>query len=321
MAGQFRDVVKDLVQNIETVVLDKSHVVRTALGAFLAGGHVLLEDVPGVAKTMLARSLAISSGCSYTRIQCTPDLLPTDVTGVSIFNQSTQNFEFRPGPIFNQVIVADEINRATPRTQSALLEAMAEGQVSVDGKTYILNKPFIVFATQNPVEHEGTFPLPEAQLDRFMIKLSMGYPGMIAELDMLERLRLAHPIENLKPVTDPQTIIQMQAKVRDIFIHPKVREYMLRIIARTRDHTHLMLGASPRASLMLFRCCQGYAAVLGRGYVIPDDVKSLVFPVLEHRLILNPESRLRKVTVSSVLKEILNEVPVPATGVHQWKTA
>ncbi|MGC8845713.1 MAG: AAA family ATPase, partial [Candidatus Hydrogenedens sp.] len=170
-------------------------------------------------------------------------------------------------------------------------------------------------------EHEGTFPLPEAQLDRFMIKISMGYPGMIAELDMLERLRLTHPIETLKPVTDPQTIIQMQAKVRDIFIHPKVREYMLRIIARTRDHTHLMLGASPRASLMLFRCCQGYAAVLGRGYVIPDDVKSLVFPVLEHRLILNPESRLRKVTVSSVLKEILNEVPVPATGVHQWKTA
>ncbi len=321
MAGQFRDIVKDLLQNIETVVLDKSHVIRMALGAFLSGGHILVEDVPGVAKTMLARAIAISSGCSYTRIQCTPDLLPTDVTGVSVYNQSTQNFEFRPGPIFNQVVVADEINRATPRTQSALLEAMAEGQVSVDGKTYVLNKPFIVFATQNPVEHEGTFPLPEAQLDRFMIKLSMGYPGMVAELDMLERLRVAHPIETLKPVTDPQTIIQMQSKVREIFVHPKVREYMLRIIARTRDHTHLLLGASPRASLMLFRCCQGYAAVLGRGYVIPDDVKSLVFPVLEHRLILNPESRLRKVTTNSVLKEILNEVPVPSAGTHQWKTA
>ncbi len=321
MAGQFLDIVKDLLQNIETVVLDKSHVIRMALGAFLSGGHILVEDVPGVAKTMLARAIAISSGCSYTRIQCTPDLLPTDVTGVSVYNQSTQNFEFRPGPIFNQVVVADEINRATPRTQSALLEAMAEGQVSVDGKTYVLNKPFIVFATQNPVEHEGTFPLPEAQLDRFMIKLSMGYPGMVAELDMLERLRVAHPIETLKPVTDPQTIIQMQSKVREIFVHPKVREYMLRIIARTRDHTHLLLGASPRASLMLFRCCQGYAAVLGRGYVIPDDVKSLVFPVLEHRLILNPESRLRKVTTNSVLKEILNEVPVPSAGTHQWKTA
>lgn len=321
MAGQFRDIVKDLIQNIETVILDKSHVVRTALSAFLAGGHILLEDVPGVAKTMLARALAISSGCSYTRIQCTPDLLPTDVTGVSIYNQKTQNFEFRYGPIFNQVIVADEINRATPRTQSALLEAMAEGQVSVDGRTYILSQPFIVFATQNPVEHEGTFPLPEAQLDRFMIKLSMGYPGMIAELDMLERLRLSHPIESLQPVANPQTIVQMQAKVREIFVHPKVREYMLRIIARTRDHAHLLLGASPRASLMLFRCCQGYAAVLGRGYVIPDDVKALISPVLEHRLILNPESRLRKVTVSSVLKEIINEVPVPAAGIGQWKTA
>jgi len=320
MAGQFRDIVKDLIQNIEKVILDKSHVVRAALSAFLSGGHVLLEDVPGVAKTMLARALAISSGCSYTRIQCTPDLLPTDVTGVSIYNQKTQNFEFRYGPIFNQVIVADEINRATPRTQSALLEAMAEGQVSVDGKTYILNQPFIVFATQNPVEHEGTFPLPEAQLDRFMIKLSMGYPGMMAELDMLERLRMSHPIESLQPVANPQTIVQMQTKVREIFVHPKVREYMLRIIARTRDHAHLLLGASPRASLMLFRCSQGYAAVLGRGYVIPDDVKVLISPVLEHRLILNPESRLRKVTVSSVLKEIINEVPVPAAGMGQWKT-
>ncbi|HOL20790.1 MAG TPA: MoxR family ATPase, partial [Candidatus Hydrogenedens sp.] len=217
-------------------------------------------------------------------------------------------------------VVADEINRATPRTQSALLEAMAEGQVSVDGKTYILNQPFIVFATQNPVEHEGTFPLPEAQLDRFMIRLSMGYPGIMAELDMLERLRLSHPIENLKPVTDPQTIVQMQMKVREIFVHPKVREYMLRVIARTRDHAHVLLGASPRASLMLFRCCQGYAAVLGRGYVIPDDVKALISPVLEHRLILNPESRLRKVTISSVIKEILNEIPVPSASVNQWKT-
>ncbi|MCA1902363.1 MAG: MoxR family ATPase [Candidatus Hydrogenedens sp.] len=320
MAGQFREIVKELVQNIETVILDKGQVIRIALSAFLSGGHVLLEDVPGVAKTMLARALAISSGCTYTRIQCTPDLLPTDVTGVSIFNQKTQSFEFRQGPIFSHVVVADEINRATPRTQSALLEAMAEGQVSVDGKTYILNQPFIVFATQNPVEHEGTFPLPEAQLDRFMIRLSMGYPGIMAELDMLERLRLSHPIENLKPVTDPQTIVQMQMKVREIFVHPKVREYMLRIIARTRDHAHVLLGASPRASLMLFRCCQGYAAVLGRGYVIPDDVKALISPVLEHRLILNPESRLRKVTISSVIKEILNEIPVPSASVNQWKT-
>lgn len=320
MPGQFREVVKDLIANIESVVLDKGSVIRTALAAFLSGGHVLLEDVPGVAKTMLARALAISSGCSYTRIQCTPDLLPTDVTGVSIYNQKTQDFEFHPGPIFSQVVVADEINRATPRTQSALLEAMAEGQVSVDGKTYVLSQPFIVFATQNPVEHEGTFPLPEAQLDRFMVRLSMGYPSPLAELEMLERTRISHPIESLKPVTNPETIIQMQRKVREIFVHPKIREYMLRIIARTRDNTHLMLGASPRASMMLFRCCQGYAAVMGRGYVIPDDVKSLIVPVLEHRLILNPESRLRRVTVNSILRDILNEVPVP-TGSYQWKSA
>ncbi|MCX8065438.1 MAG: MoxR family ATPase [Candidatus Hydrogenedentes bacterium] len=318
-SSQFRDIIKEIIQNIETVILDKGQVIRTALSAFLAGGHILLEDVPGVAKTMLARALAISSGCTYTRIQCTPDLLPTDVTGVSVYNQKTQNFEFRSGPVFSQVVVADEINRATPRTQSALLEAMAEGQVSVDGKTYVLNKPFIVFATQNPVEHEGTFPLPEAQLDRFMVKLSMGYPSFTAELDMLERLRLTHPIESLKPVTNPQTILQMQMKVREIFVHPKVREYMLRIVARTRDHAYIMLGASPRASLMLFRCCQGYAAVMGRGYVIPDDVKALAKSVLEHRLILNPESRLRKVTIASVLQEILNEIPVPA-GDTQWRS-
>jgi len=310
--GEFRQAIKDIIANINTVILDKGSVVQTALGAFLAGGHVLLEDVPGVAKTMLVRALAISSGCSFVRIQCTPDLLPSDVSGVSIFNQKTREFEFRRGPVFSQVIVADEINRATPRTQSALLEAMAEGQVSVDGKTYKLQQPFLVFATQNPVEHEGTFPLPEAQLDRFMMRLSVGYPSMVAEGDLLERTRVKHPIDSLEAVTDASTIMRMQASIREIFVHNKIRDYVLRLVNRTRDSTHLTLGASPRASMALFRAAQALAAVQGRSYVIPDDVKRLAHPVLEHRLILNPESRLRRVTTHSVLRDIIEEVAVPA---------
>lgn len=316
--GEFRDTIKNVLTNVQTVVVDKPQVVQNALAALLAGGHVLLEDVPGVAKTILVRSLAISSGCSFTRIQCTPDLLPTDVTGVSIYNQKTQEFEFRRGPVFAQIIVADEINRATPRTQSALLEAMAEGQVSVDGRTYTLAQPFLVFATQNPVEHEGTFPLPEAQLDRFMFRLSVGYPSIVAEADLLERTRSVHPITQLEPVADAQAILRMQASVRDVFIHEKIRDYMLRIVHRTRDSTHLTLGASPRASMAFFRAAQAYAAVQGRGYVLPDDVKRLAHPVLEHRLILNPESRLRRVTTFSVLRDILAEVAVPA-GSTSWK--
>lgn len=318
--GEFRQVVKDLIRNVETVVMDKSLVVRAAVAAYLAGGHVLLEDVPGVAKTMLVRALAASIGSGFTRVQCTPDLLPTDVTGVSIYNQKNQEFEFRPGPIFTQVLLADEINRATPRTQSALLEAMAEGQVSVDGRTYRLKQPFAVFATQNPVEHEGTFPLPEAQLDRFMMRLSLGYPNLMAEMQILERTRLSHPVDALEAVTDPETVLRMQLSVREIFVHEKVRDYLLRLISRTRDSTHLTLGASPRASMMLFRAAQAFAAVQGRGFVIPDDIKALALPVLEHRLILNPESRLRRVTTQSVMNDILKEVAVPA-GVANWKNA
>ena len=318
--AEFRQVIKDLVRNMDSVVLDKPQVIRTALSAFLAGGNVLMEDVPGVAKTMLVRALAISSGCSFSRIQCTPDLLPTDVTGVSIFNQQNQSFEFRRGPVFSQVIVADEINRATPRTQSALLEAMAEGQVTVDGTTHRLKQPFVVFATQNPVEHEGTFPLPEAQLDRFMMRLSVGYPSLHAESQIVELLRLSHPIDKIGAVTDAEMILRMQNSVREVFVHEKVRDYMLRLVHRTRDSTHLSLGASPRASIMFFRAVQAFAAVQGRGYVLPDDVKLLAHPVLEHRLILNPESRLRRVTTNTVLRDILKEVPVPA-GVGSWKPA
>jgi MoxR-like ATPase len=319
LMGEFRQVVKDLVKNTELVILDKPETVKNAVAAFLGGGHVLLEDVPGVAKTMLVRTLAISSGCSFSRIQCTPDLLPSDVTGVSIYNQKSREFEFRKGPVFAQIVVADEINRATPRTQSALLEAMAEGQVSVDGKTWPLKPPFAVFATQNPVEHEGTFPLPEAQLDRFMMRLSVGYPNIRAEAELLEKTRLAHPVDTVKAVTDPETISSMQKRVRDIFVHEGVRDYLLRIIARTRDSTHLTLGASPRAAMMLFRAAQATAAVQGRGYVIPDDIKKLAIPVLEHRLILNPESRLRRVTTNRIMTDILNEVRVPG-GDRNWKT-
>lgn len=318
--SSFRPAIKEIVQAVEGVVLGKTEVVRMALAGFLGGGHILLEDVPGVAKTMLVQALAMASGCSFARIQCTPDLLSSDVTGVSIYSQKTQEFEFRPGPIFSNVIVADEINRATPRTQSAFLEAMAEGKISVDGKTYELKKPFQVFATQNPIEHEGTFPLPEAQLDRFMMKLSVGYPGMMDEARMIENIRAEHPISKVRAVTDAETILRMQATVRDVFVHEKVRDYLLRIVHRTRDSTHLSLGASPRASFALFRAAQSFAAVNGRGYVIPDDIKLLAHPVIEHRLILNPESRLRRVTQETVLRGILEEVPVPG-GVRDWKTA
>ena len=315
--GEFRTIIKSIIQNIETVILDKRPAIKIAVSALLAGGHILIEDVPGVAKTVLVRALAISTGCVFNRIQCTPDLLPTDISGVSIFNQKTQEFEFRKGPIFANIVVADEINRATPRTQSALLEAMAEGQISVDGTTYILEKPFIVFATQNPVEHEGTFPLPEAQLDRFMLRISMGYPSITAEGELLEKMRVTHPLTTLKPVTDTATILRMQAAIREISVRENVRDYLLRIIFRTRDSSHLALGASPRASMALFRAAQAYAAVEGRSYVIPDDIKKLSFPVLEHRIILNPESRLRRVTAHSVLRDILSEVPVPA-GKSRW---
>ncbi|NLO32252.1 MAG: MoxR family ATPase [Candidatus Hydrogenedentes bacterium] len=317
--ADFRQTVKALIAGMDAVILDKTPVIKTALAAVLAGGHVLMEDVPGVAKTMLARSLALCSGCLFNRIQCTPDLLPSDITGVSVFNPKTQEFIFVPGPVFSQILVADEINRATPRTQAALLEAMAEGQVSIDGQTYKLEQPFIVFATQNPLEHEGTFPLPEAQLDRFMMRLSMGYPSFYAEAKLLELTRLNHPIDKVQRVTDAQTLIMMQAAVRDIFVHDKVREYMLRLVARTRDSVHLTVGASPRAAMMLFRATQAYAAVTGRSYVLPDDVKYLAKPVLQHRLIVNPESRLRRVTAEAVLDDILKEIPIPAAAMVSGK--
>jgi len=306
-----------IINNVETVVIGKRNVVTLVLATLLAEGHALIEDVPGVAKTMLARALAKSIGCEFTRIQCTPDLLPTDVTGVSVFNQKSTEFEFRPGPVFTQIVVTDEINRATPRTQSSLLEAMGEGQVSVDGVTRQLPTPFMVIATQNPVEHEGTFPLPEAQLDRFLVRMSVGYPSFSSEADMLDMQRSAHPIDSVQSVADRESIVAMQQAVRGVFVHPQVSDYIVKIVDASRRNIHLMLGASPRASLALYRLGQSYALLQGRNYVVPDDVKSLAHSVLGHRIIIKPESKLRRITPTAVVDEILKQVKVPASS--SWR--
>jgi MoxR-like ATPase len=304
-------VAQKIVANIEKVIIGKRQPITLTLVAVLCEGHVLLEDVPGVAKTMLARAFARSIGCVFKRLQCTPDLLPTDVTGVSVFNPKTTEFEFRPGPIFAQIVLADEINRATPRTQSALLEAMAERRVTVDGQTYALKPPFLVIATQNPVDHEGTFPLPEAQLDRFLIRLGLGYPGLEDEGKMLQRLQRSHPIDELGPVATVVELIAAQDAVREVFVDDKVRKYVLDLVHATRQHEDVALGGSPRASIALFRTAQALAAVHGRNYVLPDDVKKMAHAVLGHRIILKPESRLRKLTPAAVLNEILVDVSVP----------
>jgi MoxR-like ATPase len=300
-----------LTENIEKVLIGKREPIQLTLVALLSEGHVLLEDVPGVAKTMLARALAQSLNCAFKRIQCTPDLLPNDITGASIFNPKSVDFEFRPGPLFAQVILADEINRATPRTQSALLEAMAERQITADGKVYALAAPFFLIATQNPIDHEGTFPLPEAQLDRFLMRLSLGYPALTDELNLLQRVQLNHPIDELKPVAAAAELLQAQTAIRQVKVDPKVMEYMLQIVQATREHDAVRLGASPRASIALMRAAQAYAAIQGFDFVLPDDVKQIGPPVLTHRLILRPESRLRKMTVTDVLHGILKHVTVP----------
>lgn len=300
-----------ILTNIEKVIVGKRRQLTLALVAYFSEGHILLEDVPGVAKTMLARALALSVGCTFKRIQCTPDLLPTDVTGVSIFNQKTVEFEFRPGPIFAQTVLADEINRATPRAQSALLEAMAERRVTADGQSYPLKPPFLVVATQNPVDHEGTFPLPEAQLDRFLIRLSLGYPSPEEEDEMLQRLQHEHPIDTIKPVVSAEEVLVCQKAVREIYVDEKVRRYLLEIVQSSREHDDVLLGGSPRASIALYRTAQTFAAIQGRSFVLPDDIKRMLIPVLGHRLILRPESRLRKVTTASVIREILEDIRVP----------
>jgi MoxR-like ATPase len=308
---------KKIIGNVEQVIVGKRQQIILSLVAWFSEGHILLEDVPGVAKTMLARALAASVGCSFKRIQCTPDLLPTDVTGVSVFNQKTTEFEFRTGPIFAQIVLADEINRATPRTQAALLEAMAEGRVTVDGQTHPLAPPFLVIGTQNPIDHEGTFPLPEAQLDRFLMRFSLGYPTPEEEIKMLDMLRQEHPLSQLKPVTTAEELIACQRAVREVHVDEKIRRYIVEIIQGTRQNEDLALGASPRASLALFRASQAMAAMLGRNYVLPDDIKRVAAAILTHRVILRPESRLRKITAAAVIDEAIKDVRVPIIGAAQ----
>src|SRR5579872_6791425 len=308
---------KKIIANVEKVVIGKRQELILALVAYLCEGHILLEDVPGVAKTMLARALALSVGCSFKRVQCTPDLLPNDITGASIFNPKTTEFEFRPGPLFAQIVLADEINRTTPRTQAALLEAMAERRVSVDGETYTLEPPFLVIATQNPVDHEGTFPLPEAQLDRFLVRLSLGYPGKEEEARMLELLKYEHPIETLEAVVSADEVIRCQQAVREIYVDPKVRDYIVELVRSTREHDDVALGGSPRASIALCRASQALAAVRGHDFVLPDDVKRMAPAVLCHRLIVRPESRLRKVRSLDVVNEVLAETAVPTLSSGQ----
>lgn len=311
MAVDIAATANKLIANMEKVIIGKRPQLILALAAYFCEGHILLEDVPGVAKTMFARALARSVGCTFKRLQCTPDLLPTDVTGVSIFNQKTSEFEFRPGPVFAQTLLADEINRATPRTQAALLEAMAERRVSADGQTYVLKPPFLVIATQNPVDQEGTFPLPEAQLDRFLIRLSLGYPSYEEESAMLSNLQHGHPIDELQPVITAQDILSCQEYIRSIHVDEKIKRYILDIIHASREHDDILLGGSPRASIAMFRTSQAMAAIAGRDFVMPDDVKRMALPVLGHRIILKPESRLRKKTPAIVVKELVDDAKVP----------
>jgi MoxR-like ATPase len=296
-----------VVENVERVIVGKREAIELIIVALLCEGHVLIEDVPGTGKTMLARAVASSLGLSFKRLQCTPDLLPNDITGVSVFNQSSSAFEFRPGPAFVHVLLADEINRATPRTQSALLECMGEGQVTVDGVTHSLSRPFLVLATQNPIEYEGTFPLPEAQLDRFLLKLSLGYPSLPDEGQILLNLQREHPIHAIKQVVDGARLLDLQRQVWEVHVDDTVRDYIVCLVHATRHHTDLALGASPRGSLALFKTAQALAALRGRDFVIPDDVKALARPALVHRLIVRPESALRGYTADRIMNDLMQK--------------
>ncbi len=304
-----------LIESVEHVILGKRSTLEQILVAFLCDGHVLIEDVPGVGKTMMARALAASLGCDFRRIQFTPDMLPSDVTGVSIFNQKTQEFEFRPGPIMAEVVLADEINRAPPKTQAALLEAMEERQITVDGVTYALPHPFLVLATQNPIEYEGTFPLPEAQVDRFMMRVHLGYPDKDVEIRILDTQQDHHPIEDVTQVVSREELLEAQEMARKVYVDDLVKEYIVDIVTATRSHSDVYLGASPRGSLFLYKGARALAALSGRDYVLPDDVKALAAPILAHRIIISPDARIRNIRQEDIIQEILNSTPVPGARV------
>jgi MoxR-like ATPase len=311
-----RKVAEKVIANVEKVIVGKHDEVQLTLLALLCRGHLLIEDVPGVGKTMLAKSIARSIGCTFRRIQFTPDMLPSDVTGVSVFNQKTREFEFRPGPVMAQIVLTDEINRATPKTQSALLECMEERQVTVDGTTYSMARPFLVLATQNPIEYEGTFPLPEAQLDRFMMRISLGYPDTEYEITMMDSQQYVHPIEEIGQVVGAEELLEVQETVKDIYIDDSVKEYIVAVVGETRKHSDVYLGASPRGSLALYKTSQARAALLGRDYVIPDDIKALGKVTLAHRLIISPSARIKNIDPKAVVEEIISSVPVPGARVR-----
>lgn len=309
-------VTEKLIRNVEQVIIGKRDAIELVIAGLLARGHMLIEDVPGVGKTMMARSLAKSLGCSFSRIQFTPDMLPSDVTGVSIFNQKSREFEFRPGPVMAQIVLTDEINRATPKTQAALLEAMQELQVTVDGITHPLPEPFLVLATQNPIEYEGTFPLPEAQLDRFLMRIRLGYPSSEAEIAILESQRYIHPVTQVEQVMPLAELLSAQEALKDVYLDKLIKEYIVDMVEQTRNHPDIYLGASPRGSLALYRTGQAWAAMRGRDYVLPDDIKKLAIPALAHRLIVSPAARLKDVTGETVMEEILSALRVPGADVR-----
>ena len=311
-----RPVVENVIANVERVILGKHHEVRLAMTALLCQGHILIEDVPGVGKTVLAKAIARSIGGTFRRIQFTPDLLPSDVTGVSVFNQKTREFEFRPGPVMAQIVLADEINRATPKTQSALLECMEERQVTVDGVTYRLPQPFLVLATQNPIEYEGTFPLPEAQLDRFLMRISLGYPGPEDEIAILNSQQFMHPLERIEQVISIEDLLACQEEVKNVHVDDLIKEYIVSLVTASRKHPDVYLGASPRGALALYKTGRAWAAVDGRDYVIPDDIKELAQPTLAHRVIISPSARIKNVDARAVVDEILRSTPVPGTRVR-----
>jgi MoxR-like ATPase len=314
--GIVQNVAERIAQSVSQVIIGKRNEVRLTVLGLMCKGHILIEDIPGVGKTMMAKALSRSVGCTFSRIQFTPDMLPSDVTGVSLFNQKTREFEFRAGPIMAQVVLADEINRATPKTQAALLEAMEERQVTVDGVTYAMSDPFIILATQNPIEYEGTFPLPEAQLDRFMIRIQLGYPSPQEELTVLSAQQIDHPINNMYQVVSVQELLAAQQAIKEIYVADEIKRYIIDLVNASRQHPDVYLGSSPRGSLALFRTAQARAAMAGRDYVIPDDVKALAEVTLAHRIIVGPAARIKDISSRTIVQDILTSTPVPGASIR-----